>query len=114
VRDDPEVGRPEGERSLDVAAGYPIPFNLVPSFSCAYQVWMVVASALLPRIQLERRCTVAKEKDIVQPMIDEMKELQKPKESGVPAPPGGTPLQPAELDQDSGGGYNPDGTFPQT
>ena len=24
------------------------------------------------------------------------------------------PLEPAELDQDSGGGYNPDHTFPQT
>jgi len=58
---------------------------------------------------------VAKEKRIVQPMIDELRELQKPKESEVtpPAAPGDEP-QPAELDQDAGGGYNPDGTFPQT
>jgi hypothetical protein len=27
---------------------------------------------------------------------------------------GSNPLQPAELDQDSGAGYNPDHTFPQT
>jgi hypothetical protein len=32
------------------------------------------------------------------------------------APPRGPlhPPQPAELDQDPGGGYNPDGTYPQT
>jgi hypothetical protein len=58
---------------------------------------------------------MAKETNIVQPMIDEMKELQKPRETGVkrPDPPPGGPEQPAELDQDAGGGYNPDGTYPQ-
>lgn len=58
---------------------------------------------------------MAKEKRIVQPMIDELRELQKPKESEV-APPdaAGDEPQPAELDQDAGGGYNPDGTFPQS
>ena len=58
---------------------------------------------------------------IVQPMIDELK--GKPPETIFPAedeveapnPPGpGDPPQPAELDQDAGGGYNPDGTYPQT
>jgi len=54
---------------------------------------------------------------IVQPMIDE---LRYPKDAPQPpkAPPRGPvhPPQPeaAELDQDPGGGYNPDGTFPQT
>ena len=64
---------------------------------------------------------MAKEKNtetnIVQPMIDEMKELQKPKESGAKlpdAPPGEGPLAPAELDQDAGGGYNTNRTDPQT
>jgi hypothetical protein len=31
-----------------------------------------------------------------------------------PAPAQPAPAQPAELDQDPGGGYNPDGTYPQT
>ena len=57
---------------------------------------------------------------IVQPMIDELR--QHPKDAPAPlgAPPRG-PVhppepkeEPAELDQDPGGGYNPDGTFPQT
>ena len=46
-------------------------------------------------------------------MIDELKEQQKPNEPVV-KPPDEGPLQPAELDQDPGGGYNPDGTYPQT
>jgi hypothetical protein len=50
------------------------------------------------------------QKKIVQPMIDELKQQQKPKETGEA---GEKPLEPSELDQDSGGGYNPDGTFPQ-
>jgi hypothetical protein len=59
---------------------------------------------------------MAKDKNIVQPMIDEMKELQKPKNSEVKLPDSQLigPEQPAELDQDAGGGYNPDGTYPQT
>jgi hypothetical protein len=61
-----------------------------------------------------------KSSGIVQPMIDELR--QHPKDAPAPlgAPPRG-PVhppqpeeQPAELDQDAGGGYNPDGTFPQT
>lgn len=53
------------------------------------------------------------QKKIVQPMIDELTERQqKPEESATPPDEG--PLKPAELDQDSGGGYNPDGTDPQT
>jgi hypothetical protein len=53
------------------------------------------------------------QKKIVQPMIDEMNvKLTKPSESATP--PGEGPLKPAELDQDAGGGYNPDGTDPQT
>ncbi len=42
-------------------------------------------------------------------MIDELTEQQKPKEQVTDT----APEQPAELDQDSGGGYNPDGTYPQ-
>jgi len=56
---------------------------------------------------------VGQDKPIVQPMIDELKQQQQPKESGA-KPPGEGPLKPAELDQDSGGGYNPDHTIPQT
>jgi hypothetical protein len=36
---------------------------------------------------------------------------KKPKDSAKPPKP---PPKPAELDQDPGGGYNPDHTFPQT
>jgi hypothetical protein len=36
---------------------------------------------------------------------------KKPKDSTKPPKP---PPKPAELDQDPGGGYNPDHTFPQT
>jgi len=58
---------------------------------------------------------------IVQPMIDELRQHQKDAPAPLGAPPRGPvhPPQPddeepAELDQDPGGGYNPDGTFPQT
>jgi len=51
---------------------------------------------------------------IVQPMIDE---LRRSRETPPPpqAPPRGPvhPPQPAEQDQDPGGGYNPDHTIPQ-
>lgn len=55
-------------------------------------------------------------KSIVQPMIEELKGTTKPPMDDETAPPRGPlhPPQPAELDQDSGGGYNPDGTYPQT
>lgn len=57
-------------------------------------------------------------KKIVQPMIDELNELRKPDELRKPnesaTPPQEGPLEPSELDQDPGGSYNPDGTFPQT
>ncbi len=46
-------------------------------------------------------------KQIVKPFIDEL-EAQRTKPLPEPQP------QPAELDQDAGGGYNPDGTYPQT
>jgi hypothetical protein len=52
---------------------------------------------------------------IIQPIIDDLKgkpTTHFPAEDEV-APPSGPP-QPAELDQDAGGGYNPDGTHPQT
>ena len=58
---------------------------------------------------------------IVQPIIDDLKGVDDlkgkptthfPAEDQV-APPCGPP-QPAALDQDAGGGYNPDGTYPQT
>ena len=54
------------------------------------------------------------QKQIVQPMIDELSKTSKtskPDESATPPKQG--PLAPAELDQDAGGGYNPDGTYPQ-
>jgi hypothetical protein len=52
---------------------------------------------------------------IVQPMIDELLPRRLPSNIEPPSPSGpGHPPQPAELDQDAGGGYNPDGTFPQT
>jgi hypothetical protein len=53
-------------------------------------------------------------KPIVKPLIDELSKKSKtiqPDESGTPPKQG--PLAPAELDQDSGGGHNPDGTYPQ-
>ncbi|MGD0295682.1 MAG: hypothetical protein ABSE86_01115 [Bryobacteraceae bacterium] len=54
-----------------------------------------------------------RQKKIVKPMIDELNnKTQKPKASATPPEEG--PLKPAELDQDAGGGYNPDGTDPQT
>jgi hypothetical protein len=51
---------------------------------------------------------------IVQPMIDELKKPDHPKPSSK-APPKGPvhPPQPAEQDQDPGGGYNADHTIPQ-
>ncbi len=57
-------------------------------------------------------------KSIIQPIMDDLKgttSTQLPQEDEV-APPRGPlhPPQPAELDQDSGGGYNPDGTYPQS
>jgi hypothetical protein len=54
------------------------------------------------------------QKQIVQPMIDELSKTSKtipPNESATPPKVG--PLAPAELDQDAGSGYNPDGTYPQ-
>ena len=53
---------------------------------------------------------------IVQPLVDEMTKSQQPKKS-VNTPPKLAPKEtpaPAELDQDPGGGYNPDHTVPQT
>ena len=52
---------------------------------------------------------------LVQPMIDELLQRPQPADIEPPDPSGpGHPPQPAELDQDPGGGYNPDGTYPQT
>ncbi len=57
---------------------------------------------------------------IIGPIIDDLKGQTKTHypsadELGAPNPPGpGDPPQPAELDEDAGGGYNPDGTYPQT
>ncbi|HMD50521.1 MAG TPA: hypothetical protein VKG79_15530 [Bryobacteraceae bacterium] len=55
---------------------------------------------------------------IIQPIIDDLKGKNptvQPTTDEV-APPRGPvhPPQPAELDQDSGGGYNPGHTYPQT
>lgn len=53
---------------------------------------------------------------IVQPMIDELTGKQAKTEvartESLPKPQ--NPPQPAEQDQDAGGGYNPDHTEPQT
>lgn len=53
---------------------------------------------------------------IIQPIIDDLKRkptTRFPAENEV-APPNPSAPQPASLDQDPGGGYNPDGTYPQT
>jgi len=60
----------------------------------------------------------AQHTSIIQPIIDDLKgttSTQPPQEDLV-APPCGPlhPPQPAALNQDPGGGYNPDGTYPQT
>lgn len=52
------------------------------------------------------------ENNIVQPLIDEMKEQKKPKPGAKPVP-FQAPPKSAELDQDPGGGFNPDHTVPQ-
>ena len=55
-------------------------------------------------------------KSVIQPIIDDLKRkptTRLPSEDEV-APPNPSQPQPAELDQDPGGGYNPDGTYPQT
>ena len=51
-------------------------------------------------------------KKSVQDMIDEVVKPEKPKDGEKACPP--APPKPAELDQDPGGGYNPDHTIPQT
>ena len=61
-----------------------------------------------------------KRQSIVEPLIADLKKetatiYSSEDELGAPNPPGpGHPPQPAELDQDAGSGYNPDGTDPQT
>ena len=55
------------------------------------------------------------QKSIIQPIIDDLKgnpTTHFPAEDEV-APPNQCVPQPAELDQDAGGGYNSDGTYPQ-
>lgn len=55
------------------------------------------------------------EPGIVQPMIDELRFPKDPPVAPIHTPRlPGDPPEPAELDQDAGGGYNPDGTYPQT
>ncbi|HEY6391427.1 MAG TPA: hypothetical protein VIX89_09125 [Bryobacteraceae bacterium] len=51
-------------------------------------------------------------KKIVQPIIEEVTKVEQPKDSAATPPQ--PPPKPAELDQDPGGGFNPDHTFPQT
>jgi hypothetical protein len=52
---------------------------------------------------------------IVQPIIDDLKKNHKTEPTNEQAPPTGPFIPPksAELDQDPGGGYNPDHTIPQ-
>jgi len=60
----------------------------------------------------------AEHPSIIQPIIDDLKGKNPPElpRADENAPPRGPlhPPQPAELDQDAGGGYNSDGTYPQT
>jgi hypothetical protein len=58
---------------------------------------------------------------ILKPIMDDLKGTTQLPTADEVAPPRGplhppqpAPPQPAELDQDPGGGYNPDGTYPQT
>jgi hypothetical protein len=61
-------------------------------------------------IESSQKGATVKKTKIVQPMIDEVSELQQPNESeGIPP----DEPKPAELDQDAGGGFNPDHTYPQ-
>lgn len=53
-----------------------------------------------------------KQRKTVQEMIDEVTHPEKAKEAAKTPPQ--TAPKPAELDQDAGGGYNPDHTDPQT
>src|SRR5579871_274320 len=77
-----------------------------------------LSGPLVPKIRVERRPAMSQkpieQQGIVQPMIDELTKSNKtsnPAESATPPKQG--PLAPAELDQDAGGGYNPDHTYPQ-
>jgi hypothetical protein len=84
----------------------------------------IVAGSARVESQPERKSAVSKNPEpqpstapsIVQPMIDELKGTTQPPKADEVAPPRGPlhPPEPAELDQDPGGGYNPDGTYPQT
>jgi hypothetical protein len=53
---------------------------------------------------------------LIQPMIDELKGATQLPQEDETAPPRAPlhPPEPARLDQDAGGGYNPNGTYPQT
>ena len=69
-----------------------------------------------PGKTLQHPANPAQPKSIVQPIIDDLKgepTTNFPPEDEVAPPNPGDP-QPAELDQDPGGGYNPDGTHPDT
>ena len=58
---------------------------------------------------------IPERESVIDPIIDDLKRKPNtrfPAENEV-APPNPCQPQPAELDQDSGGGYNPDGTYPQ-
>ena len=103
-------GRAVDDRKPRRVAITKLNFRYSPAFHRLERV--PASSATIGSLQsrLERRRTVSQKK-IVQPMIDELKEKQKPKETGGASE---KPLEPSELDQDSGGGYNPDGTYPQT
>jgi hypothetical protein len=62
--------------------------------------------------------TGEKPASVIQPIIDDLKgtTITNPPQEDEAAPPRGPvhPPQPAELDQDSGGGYNSNRTYPQT
>ena len=59
---------------------------------------------------------VAEDASILKPIMEGLTGTTELPKADEVAPPRGPlhPPQPAELDQDAGGGYNPDGTYPQT
>jgi hypothetical protein len=69
-----------------------------------------------PRHELPPSDPVAESESILKPLLEGLTGTTQPPTEDEVAPPRGPlhPPQPAELDQDAGGGYNPDGTYPQT
>ncbi len=69
-----------------------------------------------PKHELPPSDPTAEPESILKPLLEGLTGTTQPPTEDEVAPPRGPlhPPQPAELDQDPGGGYNPDGTYPQT